>query len=108
MGRTFDHIEICAGGEVNPKKDSKKVFLIGNCSISANKELKDAFKLKGCRPKAAEMLMTLVKETSDKRRARNILLGRFVKHIIHRLGIYDEDFPMVQRYKAPEFDLRHF
>ena len=108
MGMTFDHIEICAGGEVKPKKDSKKVFLIGNCSISANKELKDAFRLKGCPPKAAEMLMTLVKETSDKRRTRKILLGRFVKHIVHRLGIYDEDFPMSQHYKAPEFDLRHF
>jgi len=108
MGMDFDSIEICAGGEVKPKKDSKKVFLLGNCSILANKELKDAFRLKGCPPKAVEMLMTLVKETSDKGRARKILLGRFVKNIAHRLGIYNEDFPTYQHYKAPEFDQRHF
>ena len=108
IGMDFDSIEICAGGEVKPKKDSKKVFLIGNCSILANKDLKDAFRLKGCPPKAVEMLMTLVKETSDKGRARKILLGRFVKNIAHRLGIYNEDFPTYQHYKSPEFDQRHF
>lgn len=108
MGMDFDSIEICAGSEVKPKKDSKKVFLIGNCSISANKELKDAFRLKGCPPKGVEMLMTLVKETSDKGRAAKILLGRVVKDIAHRIGIYNEDFPTYQRYKAPEFDPRHF
>jgi hypothetical protein len=108
MGMDFDSIEICAGGEVKPKKDSKKVFLIGNCSILANKELKDAFRLKGCPPKAMDMLMTLVKETSDKGRARKILLGRFAKNIAHRLGIYNEDFPTYYHYKAPEFDQRHF
>jgi len=108
MGMDFDSIEMCAGGEVKPKKDSKKVFLIGTCSILANKELKDAFRLKGCPPKAMEMLMTLVKETSDKGRARKILLGRFIKNIAHRLGVYNEDFPTYQHYKAPEFDQRHF
>jgi hypothetical protein len=108
IGMDFDSIEICAGGEVKPKRDSKKVFLIGNCSILANKEVKDAFRLRGCPPKAMEMLMTLVKETSDKGRARKILLGRFAKNIAHRLGIYNEDFPTYQHYKAPEFDQKHF
>jgi uncharacterized protein (DUF362 family) len=108
MGMHFDSLEICAGGEVKPKKDSKKVFLIGNCSIMANKELKDAFRFKGCPPKAMEMLMTLVKETSGTARARKILLGRFAKNIAHRIGIYNEDFPNYQHYKAPEFDQTHF
>jgi hypothetical protein len=108
MGMHFDEIEICAGGEVKPKKDSKKVFLMGNCSILINKELKDAFRVKGCPPKAMDMLMTFVKETSDKGRARKVLLGRFVKNIAHRLGIYNEDFPAYHHYKAPEFDKRHF
>ena len=107
-GMDFDNIEICAGREVKPKKDSKKLFLVGNCSIMANKELKDAFRLKGCPPKGAEMLMTLVKETSDKGRVRKILLGRFVKYIGHTLGIYNEDFPIYPRYEPPEFDQRHF
>jgi uncharacterized protein (DUF362 family) len=108
MGRDYDGIEICAGREVTPKKDSKKVFLIGNCSISANKELKDAFRLKGCPPKGVEMLITLVKETSNKGRATKIMLGRIAKDIVHRLGLYNEDFPVYHRYKAPEFDQIHF
>jgi hypothetical protein len=36
-GMDFDNIEICAGREVKHKKDSKKVFLVGNCSILANR-----------------------------------------------------------------------
>ena len=36
MGSKFDNIEICVGGEATPRKDSKKVFLMGNCSIMAN------------------------------------------------------------------------
>jgi len=107
-GMHFDNIEICVGGEVKPKKDSKKVFLIGNCSILANKELRDAFRLKGCPPKAMEMLIKLANEASGKARARKILLGRFAKNIAHRLGVYNEDFPNYQHYKAPEFDQTHF
>jgi hypothetical protein len=108
MGSDFDNIEICAGIEVKPKKISKKVFLVGTCSILANEELSDAFRLKGCPPKAMDMLLTLVKETSDKSRTTKILLGRFAKNIAHRLGIYDEDFPTYHHYNAPEFDRRHF
>jgi uncharacterized protein (DUF362 family) len=107
-GMNFDSIEICAGSEIKPKKDSKKVFLIGNCSISANKELKEALRLKGCPPKGVEMLMVLVKETLDKGRARKILLERLVKNIGNKIGIYNEDFPTYHHYETPEFDPRHF
>jgi len=108
MGVKFDNIEICTGGEVTPRKDSKKVFLMGNCSTLANKELKDAVRVKGCPPKVAEMLMTLMNHTLDKRRARKILLGRLVKKIGNSVGIYNEDFPIYPRYEPPEFDQRHF
>jgi hypothetical protein len=57
---------------------------------------------------SGSLLMTLVKETSDKGRATKILLGRVVKDIAHRIGIYNEDFPTYQHYEAPEFDPRHF
>lgn len=108
MGMNFDRIEICGGGEVKPKKHSKKVFLMGNCSILANKGLGNACRVKGCPPKAMDMLITLVKETSDKGRARKILLVRFIKNIAHRLGIYNEHFPTYRHYEAPEFDQTHF
>jgi hypothetical protein len=108
MGVKFDNIEICTGGEVTPRKDSKTVFLMGNCSTLANKELQDAVRVKGCPPKVAEMLMTLMNRTLDKRRARKILLGRLVKKIGNSVGIYNEDFPIYPRYEQPEFDQRHF
>ena len=107
-GTTFDDIEICAGGEVKPKKESKKVFLMGKCSIQANKDLKDAFRVKGCPPKAMDMFMTLVNHTIDKRRARRILLGRLFKSIAYKFGIYNEVFPSYKCYGLPEFDDEHF
>jgi len=108
MGMTFDNIEICAGGEVKPQKESKKVFLMGKCSILANQDRKDAIRVKGCPPKAVDMLMTLVNNTLDKRRARKILLERFFKSIAYKLGIYNEDFPIYTHYESPEYDNKHF
>jgi len=108
MGGKFDNIEICIGGEATPRKDSKKVFLMGNCSTMANKELEDAIRVKGCPPKVAEMLMALLNHTLDKQRARKILLGRLIKKIGNSVGIYNEDFPIYPRYEPPEFDQRHF
>jgi len=54
------------------------------------------------------MLIALVNETSEKARARKILLGRFAKNLAHRIGIYNECFPTYRRYEAPEFDQSHF
>ena len=108
MGGKFDNIEICIGGEVTPRTDSKKVFLMGNCSIRANKELEDAIRVKGCPPKVAAMFMALLNNTLDKQRVRKISLGRLIKHIGNSVRIYDEDFPIYPRYEPPEFDRRHF
>jgi len=96
------------GGELTPRKESKKVFLMGNCSIKVNKGLEDAIRVKGCPPKVSEMLMALLNHTLDKKRARKILLGRLIKKIGNSVGIYNEDFPIYSRYKPPEFDQRHF
>jgi uncharacterized protein (DUF362 family) len=108
MGITLDNIEICVGAEVKPKKESKKVFLIGNCPIQANKDLKDAIRVKGCPPKVADTFMALIDHTIDKRRGRKIMMVRFLKTIANKLGIYDEDFPAYKRYESPEFDKDHY
>ena len=108
MGGKFDNIEICIGGEVTPRKDSKKVFLMGNCSVRANKELEDAIRVKGCPPKVTAMFITLLNHTLDKQRVRKISLGRLIKQIGNSVGIYNEDFPIYPRYEPPEFDRRHF
>ncbi|MCS5695035.1 DUF362 domain-containing protein [Desulfofundulus thermocisternus] len=47
-GATFDNIEICTGREPRPFKDSRLVFLFGNCSLESNPEVEGAIKVKGC------------------------------------------------------------
>jgi hypothetical protein len=64
--------------------------------------------VKGCPPKVAETLITLMNHTLGKRRARRIMAVRGLKKIAHKLAIYDEDFPTFKRYESPEFDKRHF
>lgn len=108
MGITLDDIEICCGSEVRPRKESKRVFLVGNCAIGANKDLGDAIRLKGCPPKVGETLITLMNHTLEKRRARRIMAVRGLKKIAHKLAIYNEDFPTFKRYESPEFEKRHF
>ncbi len=108
MGATVDDIEICCGSEVKPKRESKRVFLVGNCAIGANRDVEDAITVKGCPPKVGETLITFMNHTLEKRRARRILAVRGFKNIVHKLGIYDEDFPTRKRYESPEFDKRHF
>jgi len=108
MGITLDSIEICCGSEVRPKKESRKIFLVGNCSIRANKDVEDAIRVEGCPPKVGQTLITFMNHTLEKRRARRILAVRGLKKIARKLGIYDEDFPTWKRYQSPEFDTGHF
>jgi len=49
-GATFDSMEFCMGLGPKAKEESRQVFLLGNCAITANKERKDAIRLKGCPP----------------------------------------------------------
>ena len=48
-GVAMDRVEVCLG-EVRAKGESKRVFLLGDCAVSANKDLKDAVRVKGCPP----------------------------------------------------------
>ena len=49
-GATFDSMEFCMGLGPKAKEEPRQVFLLGNCAITANKERKDAIRLKGCPP----------------------------------------------------------
>ena len=49
-GAEFDSIEFCVGLGPKAKEESRQVFLLGTCAITANKERKDAIRLKGCPP----------------------------------------------------------
>jgi uncharacterized protein (DUF362 family) len=110
-GITMDHVEICNGPEVKPLADSRTVFLAGNCSIKANKDIPElayAHRIPGCPLSSRELFMALIRETLGKSRARKILMTRVAKKIAASLKLYDEDFGFMARYPQPVFDPGHF
>jgi len=108
-GVALDRVEICQGGTVKAKSDSKQVFLLGDCAISANKDLKDAIKLKGCPPSVKDTVMAMIRKSLPPQKARKVLLSRMVKRIGTKLGVYSEAFPILCGVcKPPEFDSKHF
>jgi uncharacterized protein (DUF362 family) len=107
-GMDLKGMEVCVGAELRPKQESKKVFLIGNCAIAANKDLKSAIRIKGCPIRMSEFLVMIAKNALDKRRARRFLLVRFLKNLATKLGTYDEYFSTYGSYECPEFDKVHF
>jgi uncharacterized protein (DUF362 family) len=107
-GMDLQGVEICVGAEVKPKKESKKVVLVGNCAIENNKELKNAARVKGCPIKITDYMMSLARSTMDKKKARKFLTVRFLKGIASKIGIYNEYFPTYGSYEPPEFDKSHF
>ena len=92
-GIKLEPVEICFGGVVKARENSEKVILIGDCAIQANKENKNAIKVKGCPPKIVDSMITMINNTLEKKRARKILLIRFIKGLLNKLGIYNEYFP---------------
>ena len=101
-------MEICCGADVKPKPESRKVFLIGDCSIQANNELTYGVKVKGCPPSVRDTYITFTKHTLDKRRAVRVVAVRLLKGIASKLGFYSEYFPAYGRYLPPEFDRKHY
>jgi uncharacterized protein (DUF362 family) len=65
-GATFDSMEFCMGLGPKAKGESRHVFLLGNCAITANKERKDAIRLKGCPPSIQETYDILKKHAMRK------------------------------------------
>ncbi len=104
----LDGVEICMGGEVRAKEESKKVFLLGNCAIANHKDLKDGIKIAGCPPPILNTVVTLVRNTLLPRRLAKIMMSRMIKNIGIKLRIYDEAFPAFGVYAPPEFDRSHF
>jgi hypothetical protein len=99
---------MCGGREVKAKGESKKVFLIGDCAVLANKDLKDAVMVKGCPPPVVDTVMALVRKGLPQEKAFRILMLRMLKGIGTKLGVYDETFPAFGVCKPPEFDRKQF
>jgi len=107
-GINLEPVELCFGADVKPKEDSEKVILIGDCAIRANRANKNAIKVKGCPPKVVDSMITMIRNTLEKKRARKILSIRLIKGLLNKLGIYNEHFPREFAYELPEFDPDHF
>jgi uncharacterized protein (DUF362 family) len=107
-GVALDGLEICLGGKAKAKKESKKVFLLGDCAIAANKDLKDGIKIKGCPPPIIDTVMSIVVKSLPPKRVAKILMSRMIKNIGMKMGFYDEAFPAFGVHKLPEFDRSHF
>ena len=107
-GLTLDSVEVCIGSHVKAKDTSRKVFLLGDCAISANKDLQDAVKVKGCPPPMLDTVVALTRGVLPATRVAKILTSRLIKNIGMKMKIYDEEFPAFGNYKPPDFDRDHF
>jgi len=108
QGVNLEDVEVCCGAQVKPKEGSRRVLLVGNCAIQANKGLNNAVQIKGCPIDVRKAFFVFTRHTLGTRRATRLLMIRFVKNLANRIGIYDEDFPLYRRYESPEFDVKHF
>jgi len=107
-GVAMDGVEICMGAEVRAKRESRKVFLLGDCAVSANSDLKDAVSIKGCPPPVLDTVMAVALKCLPRQKAAWMLMKRTVKNIAKKLGVYDETFPAFGVCKPPTFDRKHF
>ena len=107
-GMSFDGVEICVGGEARARQNSKKVFLFGECALRVNNDRESVIRVKGCPPRATDMLVALNYNCLGSRRATRIIMERTLKTVGNKLGVYDEDFPTFPRYEPPAFDESHF
>jgi uncharacterized protein (DUF362 family) len=107
-GTALNGVEVCMGREVRAKGESKNIFLLGDCALSANKDLKDAVRIRGCPPPILNSVTSVVLKGFPPKRAARILMSRIIKNIGIKLDVYDEAFPAFGICKPPEFDRRHF
>jgi len=107
-GMDFGGVAFYYGLGLKPERDSRKVFLYGDCAIRSNKDLQNAIKIEGCPPTLTKTLIALMKALLRKPRMFRILLLRAMKLIGIRVGIYHEIFPGWERYQSKEFDKTHF
>ena len=104
----LDGVEVCIGRKVRARKESQKIFLLGDCSIGVNEDRKDAVSIRGCPPPVMDSVLAMVLKTFPRTKAARILATRTAKQIGTRLGIYHEAFPVFGVCRPPEFDRKHF
>ena len=103
-GSSFDGIEFVMGDKVHPLKESKKVILIGNCSIRNNPDCEKAVKLSGCPVGVGDSIIKVYSSSLGKFQSKKLLAMRMLRGIAEKMGIYEETFPRKFSYDPPDFD----
>jgi uncharacterized protein (DUF362 family) len=107
-GMPLPGVEFCIGRGIRAKAKSTKVLLIGDCALSANRDLNDAVKIGGCPPSIRGTVMAVARECLPRHKAAGFLLSRTIKNVGMKLGVYSEVYPAFGICKPPEFDRKHF
>ena len=102
-GSAFDNIEFVLGDKVHPLKESKHVFLMGNCAVKNNSNCDNAVKISGC-PVGIGDCIVKVYSALGKFKGKKLLAVRMLKGIAEKIGIYEETFPRPFSYDPPDFD----
>jgi uncharacterized protein (DUF362 family) len=106
--RDFDGAELYYGLDLTPSRDTRKVFLYGDCAISRNRGMENATRISGCPPTLTRTIFTLANALLSKPGMAKMMFQRALKMSGIRLGIYHELFPRWDKYRSKEFDRSHF
>ena len=101
---SFNNIEFVLGDQVHPHKESKQVFLLGDCAVKNNSDCDNAVKIRGCPVSMRESIFEVYNHALNKSKRRKLFAIRMIKGIAEKLGIYEETFPRPYSYDLPDFD----
>ena len=100
----FDNIEFVLGDQVHPHKESKQVFLLGDCAVKNNPDCKNAVKIKGCPVRMRECVLKVYNHALNSSKRRKLFAVRMLKGLAEKTGIYEEAFRRPYSYDLPDFD----
>jgi uncharacterized protein (DUF362 family) len=101
---TFNNIEFVLGDKIHPHKESKQVFLMGDCAIKNNPDCDNAIKIRGCPVGVGESILKVYNHALSKSKRRKLFAIRMIKSMAAKVGIYEETFPRPYSYDTPDFD----
>jgi hypothetical protein len=81
---------------------------MGDCAISANRDLKNAVQINGCPPSILDTVLATTKGVLSPARFAKTMPPRLIKYIGMKLKLWDEAFPAFGKYEPPDFDRKHF
>jgi uncharacterized protein (DUF362 family) len=107
-GTDFGGVELYYGLGLNPERDTRKIFVYGDCVVRSNKRLQNAIKVEGCPPTLIKTLLALMRTLLSRPRMFRLLVPQAARLIGIRLGVSRKLSPGWERYRSKEFDKTYF